>query len=193
MVNLTSPADVRLLLLASLLALAAWHDLRTRRIPNRLVASGAIAALLLHLLEQWQGNAGLLDAVLLSAGGFLAGMLLLLPLYILRAMGAGDVKLMAMVGAFLGPTEVLGATLLTMFVGGIIAVLLALRSRQLGKVLGNVLQILWGTAMGNIFRPDKAGGKIPASSGQFPYAFAIGAGTLMQLALAGSPVWHTFS
>ena len=96
-----------LALLAGLLAAALWHDLRTRRIPNRLVLWGTVGGVVLNsmlpagagLFQQPFGGLGLLQ----SLAGAAAGLALLLPMYLLRALGAGDVKLMAMCGAFLGP------------------------------------------------------------------------------------------
>ena len=192
MINFGSAADMRLLLLASLLALATWQDLRTRRIPNRLVVSGAMAALAMHLIERWQGGGSVLGGLILSTAGFLTGLLMLLPFYLMRTMGAGDVKLMAMVGAFIGPLAVVGASLLTMLAGGIIALLLALRSRQLGKVMGNVLQIVWSWALGNASAEVRPEGKNIAPSAYFPYAAAIATGTLLQLALTGTSAWRLF-
>ncbi|MEG0884092.1 MAG: prepilin peptidase, partial [Janthinobacterium sp.] len=92
------------LLLCILLTGAVWHDMRSRRIPNGLVFGGALAALLLHaVLTPGAGGLGLPAAL----GGLALGLALLLPMYMLRALGAGDVKLMAMVGAFIGPQQVL--------------------------------------------------------------------------------------
>ena len=115
-----------LALLAGLLGAALWHDLRTRRIPNRLVLWGTVGGVLLNsmlpagagLFQQPFGGLGLLQ----SLAGAAAGLALLLPMYLLRALGAGDVKLMAMCGAFLGPLAVLEAVLLTLLAGGVLAI-----------------------------------------------------------------------
>src|SRR5512146_2921662 len=94
-----------LTVMASLLLAAVRKDVRHHRIPNSLVFSGAALGILLNVLMPEgagfaagyiPGGGGLLYAV----GGFAIGMAALLPMYLLRAMGAGDVKLMAMVGAF---------------------------------------------------------------------------------------------
>src|SRR5687768_11743315 len=82
--------------LLALLGSAMWCDIRTRRIPNKLVLVGLATSFVA------QGLRGL-DGTQAWFLGTLAGFGLLLPLYVIRAMGAGDVKLMAMVGSFLGP------------------------------------------------------------------------------------------
>jgi hypothetical protein len=74
--------------------------------------------------------------------GLAAGMALLMPFYLLKGMGAGDVKLMGVVGAFLGPTRVLHAFLWTGLSGGLYAlILLAFRPHQLVIFLKNCLGI----------------------------------------------------
>jgi prepilin peptidase CpaA len=176
------------------MATALWHDIRSRRIPNLLILAGALAAALLHVFLP--PGAGLFTAPVgglglgFSAGGFALGLLLLLPFYALRTMGAGDVKLMAMVGAFLGPAGVAGAALLSMLCGGVLAMIVALWSGQLTQVVVNLQQMLHGLAARG------AGAAMPrpvAMSGKLAYAIAIASGTVAQLLLAGSPEWRLFS
>ena len=85
-------------LLTGLLLIAAVSDYRTRRIPNELVLAGAAAGLLGNTLFSTLP----LDGFVTALQGLATGLAAFLPLYLLRLMGAGDVKLMAMVGAFLG-------------------------------------------------------------------------------------------
>ena len=93
----------------------AVMDLRTRRIPNRLtVAAAATAVALAFVRAGWQG-------AFVSAAGVLIGLLLFLPLCLAGKLGAGDVKAMGAVGAFLGPVGVLLAALYTLLAGGIAA------------------------------------------------------------------------
>ena len=170
------------LALALICSIAIWHDLRARRIPNTLIAAGAAAAFLLQALLP--ASAGIRT----SLAGFGTGLLLLLPFYAMRTLGAGDVKLMAVVGAFLGPWGVLGATLLTMLCGGLLALAVAWKSGQLLQVTVNVQQMLRGLS--------GAGAKVDApvvATGKLPYAIAIGCGTAAQLMLAGTPEWHFFT
>ena len=75
-------------------------DIRTRRIPNVLTFGATIAALVFH--GSTAGTSGLATSV----GGWMVGAALFLPVFALRGMGAGDVKLLAAVGAWLGPLPV---------------------------------------------------------------------------------------
>jgi prepilin peptidase CpaA len=119
-------------LLLSLLFVAAWHDIRSRRIPNTLVLPGAIAGLLLNaMLPHEMGGLGIFD----SLAGLGLGLVLLLPPYLLRAMGAGDVKLMAMTGAFLGVKGVVGAFMYILLAGGLLALAMAWRQGNLSALL----------------------------------------------------------
>lgn len=174
--------------LAGLLAMAVWSDVQSHRIPNRLVLSGLLLGLtcngLLPLVADPPlgqiGTLGWTDSLL----GALAGLAVLLPMYLLRALGAGDVKLLAMVGAFVGPQAVLGAALGTMVAGGVLAVAAALRWRVVGVMLGNVKTMVQSGVV------QLGAGEAPrmvqpsASAGQLPYAIAIAAGTVGYLVWA---------
>ncbi len=110
----------------------------------------------------------------------------MLPLYLLRAMGAGDAKLMAAVGAFLGPTQVAGAALLTFVAGGVLSLLAALWSGSLTKVIGN-LRLMGMVAVS----PRHAGLSLRdvQTTGRLPYAIAITVGTGLQVWLAAQGGW----
>ena len=172
-----SPAMV----LWGLLAAAVWHDVRRRRIPNRLVFSGALLGVLLNSVAL----PGVTPAgPWLALGGLAVGLGLLLPMYALKALGAGDVKLMAMVGAFLGPRPAVFAVLCSLLAGGVLALAVALCQGTLRQALANARQLLlqgWlRAAAGEVPRvgaPSVAGGNLP-------YAIAIAAGTAISLALA---------
>jgi prepilin peptidase CpaA len=91
-------------------------------------------------------------------------------------MKAGDVKLMAMVGSFLGPIDVVGATLATFMVGGAIALIVALKHRALRQMLANVWFLVVGSAVGlatgSMPRPE-----MNRSAGRMAYGVAVAAGT----------------
>ena len=176
------------LLLGTLLAVAVWHDVRSRRIPNLLVLPGALAGLALN--GALPTGAGLFSAQFGGLGatasltGLGAGLAVLLPIYMLRAMGAGDVKLMAMVGAFLGPRALLETALWSLLAGGALALLAALFSGRLAALLANTYQMLLHALMRTL---AGAGGGIDApaaASGKLPYAIAIACGTVLHLLLA---------
>lgn len=125
-------APVVLILLIAVAGIAAYFDIRYRRIPNALSAAGAVAGLAVNLyLSGWRGLA-------LSAAGLALGFGVYLILYLAHAMGAGDVKLMAALGAIAGPAGWLRITALTWFAGAIFALLLAVFRRRLWTTLWNV-------------------------------------------------------
>ncbi|MHB8353883.1 MAG: A24 family peptidase [Burkholderiales bacterium] len=102
-----------------MLLLAAFKDIRERRIPNGLLVVAGVGALLLPLVVQSISVRALL-------AGASVGFLVFLPFYAVSAMGAGDIKLMAIVGAYLGPQGVLISALFTALAGGVLALGFAL-------------------------------------------------------------------
>lgn len=168
-----------------LLFAAVREDIRNQRIPNALVFWGAGLGILLNsVMPEGFGFASPLPAgvgFLSALGGWAIGLAVFLPMYLLRAMGAGDAKLMAMVGAFLGPDDVLGAILATFLAGGILSVGYAWKIGALQRTLQNIRFILYSNAV------KVAGGNVPSladapvSAGRFPYAAAIAVGTLSYL------------
>lgn len=166
--------DLRSLTLLLLLLAAAICDLRTRRIPNLLTFGGTALALLYSLAAPQHQGSGPLWAL----GGLGLGLGLMLPLYLLRAMGAGDVKLMAMAGAFLGPDGTWQAVIFVFITGGMAAMAYALWHRVAGKLLRNTLQtteLLFVTVAAGI-RPD-ARASSAQSVGSLPYGVSIALGT----------------
>ena len=169
------------IILWGLLGAAVWHDVRCRRIPNRLVFSGALLGVLLNSLAL----PGVVPAgPWLALGGLAVGLGLLLPMYAMKALGAGDVKLMAMVGAFLGPRPAVFALLCSLLAGGVLALAVALCQGTLRQAIANVWQLLLQGCL------RAAAGEVPqvgapvVSGGNLPYVIAIAAGTTIWLALA---------
>lgn len=138
------------IILLCLVFQAAASDLAWRRIPNVLVLAGLLLALLIH----WRTGGGhaLLAQGLAGAG---VGLLLFLPMYALGGMAAGDVKLAAMAGSFVGPWQALQLALLSVMAGGLLALACLYLARRRGS---------------------KADG--------MPYAVAIALGTMATVALA---------
>jgi prepilin peptidase CpaA len=101
---------------------ASLVDLRTRRIPNLLTLPAAIGGVLFHAASQGLTGAGF--ALL----GWAVGLGLFLPIYLLRGMGAGDVKLLAALGAWLGPGRTVWVALYGAVAGGVLGLLLAVTS-----------------------------------------------------------------
>ena len=151
------------LLLLLFVALAAASDLARRKIPNRLVLAGIVVALGLHV---WQADA---DAASLWTwlGGMATGFFLFLPLYLLRGMAAGDVKLIAMAGAFTGPWAAVQIALATFVLGGLMALLLIGWQGQWRACARNLRQLLVSP------------GVLQESVGSMPYGLAIALGSVV--------------
>jgi prepilin peptidase CpaA len=151
-----------------LLAAGAVTDWRTGRLPNVLTLGGLAAALLMSLLPN---GIGIADAAL-GAGAALA---VLLPPWLARLTGAGDVKLLAMAGAFLGVPSVFAALLVTMVAGGLFALGFAAARGGIGRVAANAAGLLHIAALA------AASGQRPrvrgvASIGKLPYGACAFAG-----------------
>ncbi|MCY1442818.1 Type IV leader peptidase family protein [compost metagenome] len=155
-------------MLLGLLGIAVVGDLRHHRIPNVLILLGLGLGLAGQIHAA--GFTGLGYGVL----GMLIGFAVFIPMYALGGMAAGDVKLMAMVGAFLAPPEALLTALLSLIAGGVCGMLIVLVRGQLKQTLQRYWLIL--TAQ-SYFAPeaDEVAGK------PFPYSVAILSGTLVSL------------
>ena len=124
-----------------LCGVASWTDLRSRRIPNALTIPALGAALCVH------GALGAGQGLLLSACGALAAGALLLPGYLFRFTGAGDVKLLMAVGAILSFPAALFAGLAALIFGGLLGLLTAIRLGRLREILGRTAGLArWAAA-----------------------------------------------
>ena len=166
--------DPRTGVLLALLLAAAVADYRTFRIPNLITGGGIVFALLYNSIVPPAWNAGWAWA----PAGMLLGLCAMLPMYAMGVMGAGDVKLMAMVGAFLGFHATLQALLFCVLTAGIAALAFGLRKRVMGRLLANA-----GDAMRAMFWSAIASGKpqlAPAampSVGKLAYGISIAIGS----------------
>ena len=151
---------------------ATFIDIRTRRIPNELTAamSGIGLAMAATGLSGISARAAI--------AGFAIGLILMLPGYLLGATGAGDVKLMAAVGAIVGPGLVVSAFLFTALAGGVLAIAVAARR-------GRVAATLAGTGR-LIAAPADARQEIKAASPvhRFAYGPAIAIGSVIAVIAA---------
>ena len=174
---LTSP---RTGVLVGILIVAANIDIRSGRIPNWLVFAGVIYAVSYNsLLPEYVRDNGLVFAL----GGLAVGLTAFLPAYLFRILGAGDVKLMAMVGAFLGTRATLGAVLAVFVAGGVLAVGFAVKTGRLTAMLRNVAAMFRGRYLAFTIG---VGGVImqgSPSAGRMPYGLAIAFGTIGYLVL----------
>ena len=154
-----------------LLAAVARADVGARRIPNGLVAALIVAGLgaAATVLRQRVGVGGAL-------GGLALGLALWLPFWVARVLGAGDVKLAAAVGAWLGPLGVIQASVLAALAGGVLALAVVARRRRLTHLAHATA--LWAGAVrrGELTRPLASN-----EAELLPYGVALAAGA----ALAG--------
>jgi prepilin peptidase CpaA len=111
---------------------AAIWDLRTRRIPNVLTFGSALLAIATHAYTGGVTAAGW------SLAGWFVGVLFFLPIFALRGMGAGDVKLLAALGAWLGPGPIVWVALFSLVAGGVIGLVVALGYGYLTQALTNI-------------------------------------------------------
>jgi prepilin peptidase CpaA len=164
------------ILLELLVVVAAFLDLRNRRIPNWLTLTGAVAGLSINAyLGGWRGlGTGVL--------GMLLALLVYGLLFAIRAMGGDDVKLMAAVGAFTGSTQWLWIFAITAVVGGAFAVLTLLTRGGAVRVLSNVVAILESFA--RLSAPHQARPDLDVahpSARTLPHGAAIAVGVLIYL------------
>lgn len=156
--------------LVTLLALASWHDLRGRRIPNALNLVGAAAGLLLRVPL---GGPAVLD----GAAGLLVALLIALPPFALGVLGGGDAKLLGAVGAFVGLGRLPGALVLVALAGGVLALIEATRRRALGRALANTFGFVKDWAL--FARAGVAARWRSPATLSVPYGIAIAVGTLI--------------
>ena len=128
------PTLLKLTLLAVAL-IGGWADLRTRRIPNWLNLSGLILGFGLNTLFLHG------EGLRLSVMGFGLALLVYVPLYLIRAMGAGDVKFMAALGSTIGPRDWLALFFATAILGGVASLCLILARGRVHLTLANLSTI----------------------------------------------------
>jgi prepilin peptidase CpaA len=115
---------------------ACVTDVRTRRIPNALTFGAALVALLFHLAVS--GLPGIQAAAL----GWIVGLAMFLPFFLLGGMGAGDVKLLAALGAWFGPGDAFWLAIYASLAGGVMGLVVALAKGYLGTALRNLKNLL---------------------------------------------------
>lgn len=152
------------------LGVALAHDLREHRIPNALIVTGALTALVLHVL-----GAGV-DGAVTALAGAAVGFGLMLPLHVAGGMAAGDVKLMAVAGALLGPGGALDAVAWTFLIGGLVGALLIA-----ARILADARTTAGG---GFLLRLSVMRRANAATRLRYPYAVAIASGTGVAVFLA---------
>ena len=155
---------------------AALKDLAVRKIPNRLVLCGLSGAGVLHLVS---GNP--LNILSIGLAGAAVGLVIFLPLYCLRGMAAGDVKQMAMTGAFTGPILSFEIALAAYCAGGVMALVIVIANGRWRDLAVNLRALLRPLYMRIAGIPTAKEGMPRQSVGGIPYGLAIAAATCLML------------
>lgn len=156
-----------------ILILSAWIDGRELRVPNWITFPMVLSGL---VYSTCIGGTGGLAAGLL---GMCVGLLTLLPLYCVGGMGAGDVKLMAGIGAWLGWQMTLAAFCVSTVVGAVMAILMVLWKKDRAHHYENFLLILseW-LVIKNPYELSKIAAERKPRMTLLPYGIPICIGTI---------------
>jgi prepilin peptidase CpaA len=153
---------------------ACVTDVSRSRIPNVLTFAAAALALVFHSIAT--GGLGVTHAAL----GLAVGLAVFFPLFALGAMGAGDVKLMAAIGAWIGWKSIVFVALYGSLAGGILALVFALRRSYLRAALNNIKMLAFYWWVEGV-KPLPALTLESTHSMRMPYALAIAAGLAVTL------------
>lgn len=156
----------------SVASVACIFDLRTQRIPNWLTLGAAGIALVFQVVVG--GASGFAHC----AGGWATGLALLIVPYALGGMGAGDVKLVGALGAWLGPFDTFWVAIYTGIVGAGMAALVAGSEGYLGRAWRNVWLLLTHWRLNGI-RPFPELTLATSRGPRLAYAAPILVGTLL--------------
>ena len=157
---------------ALVLALAACvTDLKSGRIPNVLTFGGALAAVAFHAVT------GRGDGLLMACGGWVVGVAVFFPPFALGGLGAGDVKLLAALGAWLGPADTVWLALYSGVAGGVLALSVALVRGYLREALANLRVLLTHWRVAGV-RPLHEVSLAGSNGPRLAYAVPILVGTL---------------
>lgn len=155
-------------------AVGAGWDLASHRIPNKLSYSGIVAGIVLRTsILGWRGLESALLGLLVGGGVFFL-------FYILRSMGAGDVKLMAAVGCITGPARIPQILIACALAGGVMALVMMIYKKRAGKTMRNVGRLMLFRLTHGIKAHPTLNIDNPESL-RLPYGVAIAAGALYPL------------
>jgi prepilin peptidase CpaA len=162
-----------LLVLAVMLTIAVYTELKESRIPNWLTLSGMAAGLLIGYLH---GNMFFMS----SLGGLAIGFGFMFIFYLFNGVGGGDVKLMGAVGALMGVDLVKPALFYTTFIGAFLAVMIVIWRRDFWLRIGQ------GVRQMAFWRKEKKEQMVKLSPVTVPYGIAIATGCLLALFTKGT-------
>lgn len=156
----------------AVMAVATFTDLRSRRIPNWLVAPFLVAGIVVSAwVHGWHGLGQ-------SLAGFALGAAVFGLLFCVGGMGMGDVKLCAALGAWVGPWQLMIALVMTGLAGGVIALAWAAYRGLLGKLFAGSGELVFGIGQRGL-RPHAELVLSNPAAHKIPYAPAIAIGALL--------------
>ena len=153
---------------------AAALDATTRRIPNALTFGSTAVGV------AFAAATGGVQGLGWSVAGWMVGLLLFLPLFALRAMGGGDVKLLAAFGAWLGPALVCWVAIYGAIAGGVLALVLVLGRGRLRTTIANMWAIVTHWRLSGL-KPHPVVTLDNPDAVRMPYALPIALGALATL------------
>jgi prepilin peptidase CpaA len=122
----------------ALTLIAGLGDLRNRKIPNRLTVPALLFGILLNgVLSGWQG-------FLVGVEGAGLGLAILLPVVLMRGLGAGDWKLMGALGAMVGPSEIIEILLVAVCMAAAWGLVEMVRQHRVKSTLRNLWELVHG-------------------------------------------------
>jgi prepilin peptidase CpaA len=152
-------------------SVAGWTDWRSRRIPNWLTVTGALAGIAVN--TRLGGLSGLKTSLL----GMALGLGLLLPFVLLRSLGAGDWKLAGALGAIVGPGLLLDLLIISIFVAGFMAFVLIIYKKRFKQSIRNIGRML--AAVVSLHMPGPEVSLDNPQSLKVPYGVALTLATLL--------------
>jgi prepilin peptidase CpaA len=169
--------SLALLFLVATLCTATVTDLMTHRIPNALLAPAATVGIVFSIVS------GGLSGLFAGLGGLFIGLAMLMPLYLTGGTSAGDVKLLAVAGVYLGPTGALFAGLFTFMAGAVLGLLWIGWMRALPSVMARINRLTTAESE----RGEVGDNESNHGRHAFAYAPAIFAGSLLAVVFLGWP------
>ena len=166
-------------LLAGMLSICCYTDWRARKLYNWVTLGGALTAIIMNLF--FQGTPGLID----SLAGWAVGCMVLIVPYLLGGIGAGDVKLLAAIGAAAGPSFAVKTFLIAALMGGGFSLVLLVKEKRLSAALkesfaGLSLLVLTGFRVNTM--PALQEGTAAVT---IPYGLLLGVSTFLLIATGG--------
>jgi prepilin peptidase CpaA len=160
---------------------AAIYDLRFRRIPNWLTVTCCLIGLSLNLLiSGWIGFSAAITGMALA-------FVIYVPLYLIRATGAGDAKLMIGLGALVGPGNWLAIFLVACVLGGLFSAIYVIRRKRLYETAFHVSQLA-----GALFHLRAPYNIDPALDVQSPHSARLPFGASVAIAVLSVSAWLLF-